>query len=636
MSEPVWKEQDLGVVSAFGVAKEHGWTGTESEWEALQAAAPELALKAESYGAGTRDGEPVDSDDPAYENNAEYYATQAQIAAASAAESAEDAAQYTSAAVHSWLSENIDPASDYALDRTLTEPLAAAPADLVGDLKSVLNSIVYDKLINVPLEMDAGFISASNGQWTDSGGYKCSQLIEVSEGITYEVKANDSSSVLMLAMYGNDTTTADLSNSIKGSNAEAVISGKIPSGIKKIRVSCANGYDVYVKIQNKATSRLEGEIVSAKAEIITENDAMIYKTGDTLIPGILNGDGSITEQQESSNFRVTNFLPVVPGTKYKITLKNILGSDADPRKICLYKKDRTWARTIDAGTALASKQFITYGTEYYVVVNISMPIAGQFDIYPEAYEDHINKLIPSIIVPQAKQKEVDTLHIRRPIIAIIFDGLYDLNQERADMVKDHGYRCSIAPQYVTAESGENMYSINGWANDGHEIIVHGNTILNDSVSESDGAAIIRASYLTMLSHGFDVKGFIASSGVLANKFYPYVKKYFSWGACVSNKYGSDTPYHVFSDDTYQLWRYSMQVSTLQEQKDAVDAAIANKGLLLLYAHCNSQDLHYFTAENFEALLDYIDTKVENYDISVKTATEAIAEYYLVRREDVVN
>lgn len=79
----------------------------------------------------------------------------------------------------------------------------------------------------------------------------------------------------------------------------------------------------------------------------------------------------------------------------------------------------------------------------------------------------------------------------------------------------------------------------------------------------------------------------------------------------------------------------MQLSTLQEQKDAVDSAIANSGLLLFYGHCNSEQLGYFTEENFDELLTYIDGKVVNFDCVVLKPTEAMTQYYAIRYEDVI-
>lgn len=42
-------------------------------------------------------------------------------------------------ATEAWLEENVDPETGYVLDRTLAMQNAAAPADMVGDLKSALN-----------------------------------------------------------------------------------------------------------------------------------------------------------------------------------------------------------------------------------------------------------------------------------------------------------------------------------------------------------------------------------------------------------------------------------------------------------------------------------------------------------------
>ena len=48
--------------------------------------------------------------------------------------------------IDSWLENNIDPDSGYALDRTLSLENAAAPADMVGDLKSAFNELIVNNL----------------------------------------------------------------------------------------------------------------------------------------------------------------------------------------------------------------------------------------------------------------------------------------------------------------------------------------------------------------------------------------------------------------------------------------------------------------------------------------------------------
>lgn len=64
-------------------------------------------------------------------------AATAESAAGTAAQTVLD---QTPAMVDAWLEDNIDPSTGYALDRSLQAQNAAAPADLVGDLKSALTS----------------------------------------------------------------------------------------------------------------------------------------------------------------------------------------------------------------------------------------------------------------------------------------------------------------------------------------------------------------------------------------------------------------------------------------------------------------------------------------------------------------
>lgn len=87
-------KQDLGAVSAYAIAVEQGYTGTEEAWISELASttqnavtATEKALDSESYALGTKGGHVVTSDDPAYQNNSKYYAEQS-------AESARQSASY--------------------------------------------------------------------------------------------------------------------------------------------------------------------------------------------------------------------------------------------------------------------------------------------------------------------------------------------------------------------------------------------------------------------------------------------------------------------------------------------------------------------------------------------------------------
>lgn len=104
--------KDLGLVTAYGYAVASGYTGTPEEF------ATDLATIKDKVAEAT---------------------AQAEAAADSAEEAEAAATRDVPTAVNTWLSANIDPDSGYALDRTLSVANAAAPADIVGDLKSSIS-----------------------------------------------------------------------------------------------------------------------------------------------------------------------------------------------------------------------------------------------------------------------------------------------------------------------------------------------------------------------------------------------------------------------------------------------------------------------------------------------------------------
>ena len=112
--------KDLGMVTAYAYAVSEGYTGTEEEFAELMAsyatvaeqaeasatAADGSAKDSEAYAVGKRGGTDVGSSDPAYHNNAKYYANQAggsattaSTKAGEAAQSASDASGYKNTAV---------------------------------------------------------------------------------------------------------------------------------------------------------------------------------------------------------------------------------------------------------------------------------------------------------------------------------------------------------------------------------------------------------------------------------------------------------------------------------------------------------------------------------------------------------
>ena len=127
--------KDLGAVSAYAVAVEHGFDGTEAEWEEYianasnnAAAANTSKLAAEGYAVGKQNGEDVPSTSPYYENNAKYYAEQTEAAKTTAVQAIEAKGEQV---LHSIPSEYTELSGD------------------VADLKSALNYCVDNAVVEI-------------------------------------------------------------------------------------------------------------------------------------------------------------------------------------------------------------------------------------------------------------------------------------------------------------------------------------------------------------------------------------------------------------------------------------------------------------------------------------------------------
>lgn len=228
---------DLGPVDAYAVAVAEGYTGTREEWGQAVADAEANGLISEGYAVGKQHGTDVESGEY-YQNNAKYYNEQAQSAkedaeaAQTAAESAQtaaetaqtsaeasaaEAAQYTSTAVHTWLENNIDPATGYALDRTLTESLAAAPADMAGDLKAALDFTKgQTRNLFTNLGVVIGLVNNSGNVVGASG--RTSEYIPVEAGKRYLSTVNNLPSAFrVIAFFSTKSSAGYLSRLVSTS-----------------------------------------------------------------------------------------------------------------------------------------------------------------------------------------------------------------------------------------------------------------------------------------------------------------------------------------------------------------------------------------------------------------------------------
>lgn len=111
-----------------------------------------------------------------------------------------------------WLEQNIDPATGYVLDNTLTLDNAAPPASAVGDLKSAfiqLEEDIIEPSINLlnPEEFVVGKYLVSGGGLSDSDSRTASGFFPVNVNTTYHIYRSDTYQVRLCFYTGKDETS---------------------------------------------------------------------------------------------------------------------------------------------------------------------------------------------------------------------------------------------------------------------------------------------------------------------------------------------------------------------------------------------------------------------------------------------
>lgn len=190
----------------------------------------------------------------------------------------------------------------------------------------------------------------------------------------------------------------------------------------------------------------------------------------------------------------------------------------------------------------------------------------------------------------------------------MLDGDYDLNETMEAVFDDNGARCGFAPTYAGIGRVNHVETYLKWQEKGHEILTHGTYLISEKTEFTDEQCVtfIRESYEKMTGLGLNVKGYISSCGAAADRFIPEIRKYYQYAGTRSNHSSEMEPCLYRGKDTrFTLWRYSMQVSTPAQMRNAVDQAKENNTLCIFYGHAKSMNKDNFTGENLDALLKYI-------------------------------
>jgi len=445
------------------------------------------------------------------------------------------------------------------------------------------------------------------------------------------------------------------------------------------------------EIRNAVSSKVDlngtGQITPKNMQIVdVEMSQNLFDMTSITDCEYIKKDGSVIS---TSSYFVTDFIPVDAGESYYGTYKQTNSGtgtvaiiDMTARFITCYDSDKNIlsAKGSDSNTTLNSYT-VPSGVAY---VRLSLYKSANYSDYqfekgthPTDYTAYGTAKSAKVNKKYLPRIESDFICARRPLICFTLDGNYPRTQAIIDIAAAHGYKIGLAPKWNSsfqyADGREQCAYLPSqyleWQDEGHEILSHMGYNMPESTSYTDEECIefIKQSYVSMIARGFDIKGAIGSSGIVAERFIPYVKRYYSYASTLANHAEANSIGYRNADlifttsEPYKLWRYSMQSSTLVKQKQAVDDAITNNGLVIFYGHAQSAEgisprifedadtygddpdtagsttnlsgTDHFTEDNFDALLTYIDSKVANYEIAVVLPYEAVNDFYRLRKTD---
>ena len=299
---PVYVEKAAVPDDAIDADVERAQEIADEVQDIVDTAAAEVKGEAEAWAVGQRDGEDVPSTDPTYENNAKYYAEQAQ-----------------------------DIADSIGIDATLSISGKAADAKKTGNEISSLKEDLNDNLQNVSLfsnitvsDIEDGYYSVNNGQKYDnssSTNYKRSKsLIRIEELTLYYANIScmaccyDANKTFLSSIYFD---TEPYKSKRKLTPANTAYIGLFASGAEEFTLT---------KIDGK-------NFVSAEYPYVSDSYMHIEKCWCA-------GTGSVSETENLDMLIV----PVTAGEKYFISNNagyNCLCMDATGTLISATSENRT-------------------------------------------------------------------------------------------------------------------------------------------------------------------------------------------------------------------------------------------------------------------------------------------------------
>ena len=339
-------QKDLGKVTAYSYAKAAGYTGTEEQFQAIfnefTENAPGLidrmdtAVERAESAVTNIDATVQDAVDDAVEEataSAVATANQAVSDAQAAQAAAEGAVTQANAAVtqannavtaaQAAQSAAEDAAESFVLDRTLTDSGAAAPADLVGDLKeslTLLDGIVsLDDTIPLPFKIEGSGYISSAGKVGSSPNFEHTDYVDISnyKTITYTKGGLTSSSAQYTAIYdANKTKTRTIrwaSNQSAVGYLEQLDTIEVQSGEVYARFTTYTDTDAYGEFHayinatplSKKFESIDNSL-DEKTESATQTGINLFDASKA-VSGYINSNGNVSS---GSDYLTSEFIPI--------------------------------------------------------------------------------------------------------------------------------------------------------------------------------------------------------------------------------------------------------------------------------------------------------------------------------------
>lgn len=291
---------------------------------AINKAAESLAssLESEAWAIGTKDGDPVTSDDPQYENNSKYWADESADSASAAADSANDAADDAADAhadmltaknyadhiadpvsglVTSWLTDHITNPSSPPVDTSLSVGGAAADAEVTGQRLSYVEDkigsaaveLYYDDWTSDDLYTEADIFRNFGSPWKSTDYIRCLGVDTIYYKATVFHGATPNYQLAYVAFFDSDKNIISYLRSTDypiNYNTEIEGSTSVPSNAYYVRV-CGKTSDCYVRF---SASGMQAEIDELNAAEVSNLNGIFI--GDSLTRGVINSSVDIIKE----------------------------------------------------------------------------------------------------------------------------------------------------------------------------------------------------------------------------------------------------------------------------------------------------------------------------------------------------